>query len=286
MSLSLVSGGYAEGYNSASGGSIATSGTITVADGDLIVVFASFQDGASTTIEISDGTHTYEHEDVISEPSATYGYAVHAYVLSATAGTYTFTATFGASRQWRAIYAYAFRPDSGDVVSRLDYKSGSGSSTSALTDNLATDGTETDSVMVAGEVQAGMGNQTNELIGEALTRADDSIGYQGGVFYTFSTGSIDGSHAQCTVASGDWAIGVIAFKASPPTLNQEGFRFRNDDGDEASATWLEAQDTDVTAPMDTNTRIRFIVDGTLDPASTQFQLEAKLSTDSVWWKVE
>jgi hypothetical protein len=69
------------------------------------------------------------------------------------------------------------------------------------------------------------------------------------------------------------------------SLDQEGFRFRNDDGDEASATWLDSQDANVTAPLDTNTRIRFVINGVGDPAATQFQLEAKLSNDSDWFKV-
>ena len=81
-------------------------------------------------------------------------------------------------------------------------------------------------------------------------------------------------------------IGADVVSASvATTLDQEGFRFRNDDGDETSATWLASQDANVTAPLDTNTRIRFVLDGVGDPDATQFQLEAKLSTDSVWWKV-
>jgi hypothetical protein len=83
-----------------------------------------------------------------------------------------------------------------------------------------------------------------------------------------------------------WACVQVVFeKAAGGALDQEGFRFRNDDGDEASASWLASQDTNITAPLDTNTRVRFIVDGTGDPAATQFQLEAKLSTDSDWFKV-
>lgn len=94
-------------------------------------------------------------------------------------------------------------------------------------------------------------------------------------------------HSSGSLSNETWVATILARITydSAVSLKQEGFRFRNDDGDEASATWMESQDTNVTAPLDTNTRIRFIVDGTGDPAATQFQLEAKLSTDSDWWKV-
>jgi hypothetical protein len=80
--------------------------------------------------------------------------------------------------------------------------------------------------------------------------------------------------------------GCIAISLIPAVLlDQEGFRFRNDDGDEAGATFAEAQDTNITAPLDTNLRVRFIVNAIGDPAATQYQLEAKLSTESDYWKV-
>jgi hypothetical protein len=69
------------------------------------------------------------------------------------------------------------------------------------------------------------------------------------------------------------------------TLDQEGFRFRNDDGDEAGATWKEAQDTNLTAAKSVNTRLRVILDATGDPATAQYQLEYRRS-GQLWRKVE
>ncbi len=60
---------------------------------------------------------------------------------------------------------------------------------------------------------------------------------------------------------------------SGPTLEQEGFRFRNDDGSEAAATWRQAQDVNDTIAKDTNIRLRVLVNATGDPASNQYQLE-------------
>jgi len=70
------------------------------------------------------------------------------------------------------------------------------------------------------------------------------------------------------------------------TTTQEGFLWRADDGSETAASSLATQDTSVTRTTGINTRLRFLIDTTADLASTQFQLETKLSSDSVYAKVE
>jgi len=86
---------------------------------------------------------------------------------------------------------------------------------------------------------------------------------------------------------GDWYtwIGADILAASGTIIDQEGFRFRNDDGDEDAATWKEAQDTNLTAAKSVNTRLRVILDATGDPATTQYQLEYRRS-GQLWRKVE
>jgi hypothetical protein len=69
-------------------------------------------------------------------------------------------------------------------------------------------------------------------------------------------------------------------------LEQEGFRFRDDNGSESGATWLTYQDTDITRGKNTNTRLRVLLNTTDDPSSAQYQLEYKKSTDSTFVKVE
>lgn len=66
------------------------------------------------------------------------------------------------------------------------------------------------------------------------------------------------------------------------TMEQEGFRFRADDGSETTATWLAAQDTDITRQKETNTRLRLLANATNDPASVGYKLQYKLSTDGSW----
>lgn len=76
-----------------------------------------------------------------------------------------------------------------------------------------------------------------------------------------------------------------ATEAGGPTIEQEGYRFRNDDGSETAATWRQAQDVDDTIALDQNFRLRFIANATGDPASSQFQLECRKKTAPYWQKV-
>jgi hypothetical protein len=70
------------------------------------------------------------------------------------------------------------------------------------------------------------------------------------------------------------------------TVEQEGFRWRNDDGSETTATWAAAQDANLTAPLDTPKRLRVLVNATGDYPSSQYQLEYRIKTTGTWRKVE
>lgn len=78
---------------------------------------------------------------------------------------------------------------------------------------------------------------------------------------------------------------VSTFLPAQFDLAQDGYRFYEDDGNEAGSTAIDAEDTNITRATGTNTRIRVQVDVTDDPDPQQFQLEWKLSTDSTWRKV-
>lgn len=81
--------------------------------------------------------------------------------------------------------------------------------------------------------------------------------------------------------------GVTAWEGGdiPGDLIQEGFRFRNDDGTETSATWKAAQDANITAPAGNNVRLRFLIDSSGDADAKQFQLEFQKSGWSDWLKI-
>ena len=67
--------------------------------------------------------------------------------------------------------------------------------------------------------------------------------------------------------------------AGAATLEQAGFRFRNDDGSEALATWRQNQDVNDTVNQEETFRLRFLIQGVNDPAASQFQLEYKDAGD-------
>lgn len=72
---------------------------------------------------------------------------------------------------------------------------------------------------------------------------------------------------------------------TPATYEQEGFRFFNNDGDEDASTGLAAQDTNVTQPEGTITRLRMLINtsGQTDPR--KYILYFKKSTDGTYIKV-
>src|SRR6478735_5493986 len=63
------------------------------------------------------------------------------------------------------------------------------------------------------------------------------------------------------------------------TIGQAAFRLRNDDGNETTATWKAAQNSNVTQQCDTNLRVRFLMQNTGTTASNNLvaQLEVSLN---------
>ena len=64
-----------------------------------------------------------------------------------------------------------------------------------------------------------------------------------------------------------------------PEFDQDSFRGRNDDGNETTATWIASTNSDWSQVMDTNFRMRFVVQETGDGAQADqtFQLEYNLN---------
>jgi hypothetical protein len=83
-----------------------------------------------------------------------------------------------------------------------------------------------------------------------------------------------------TAATGWCAVTMLLAEAPiAAALDQAGFRGRNDDGNETTATWKVAENTDWSQVVDTNLRVRFVVDETAggDPAGIIFQLQYNLN---------
>jgi hypothetical protein len=92
--------------------------------------------------------------------------------------------------------------------------------------------------------------------------------------------TVPGAHAE---AAPDYADLEAFIERCFTLLTQEGFRFRDDDGSETTATWLASQDTPVTRAKNTPTRLRVLVDAASDPAGKAFQLEYRVAGSSDPW---
>jgi hypothetical protein len=64
-----------------------------------------------------------------------------------------------------------------------------------------------------------------------------------------------------------------------PSVEQEGFRFREDDGSESAASWRQAQDVDDTISKEANFRLRFLLNATNDPATDAYKIQYKKTSD-------
>lgn len=84
-----------------------------------------------------------------------------------------------------------------------------------------------------------------------------------------------------TAANNNIIVAVINATATA-AAEQEGVRGRNDDGSETTATWIAAQDTDISVAPDDLFRARFVIDFTDDYPSTQFTLEIEEDGTGVW----
>lgn len=82
-----------------------------------------------------------------------------------------------------------------------------------------------------------------------------------------SSGLGDAGHDGVTI--GSEPVGLV--------VEQEGLRFRNDDGSETTATWAAAQDTNITAPANTTRRLRMLTNFTEDPPAIARRLEVAKS---------
>jgi len=110
------------------------------------------------------------------------------------------------------------------------------------------------------------------------------------VFYTATFASAPSNFSgQQTFTGVERQYDAQWYLLTPFGLKQEGFRFRNDDGSETTATWKENQDVVETGPSDTAFRLRFLIESIGgDPPTSPYQLEYKRDDDpeAIWKKVK
>lgn len=76
--------------------------------------------------------------------------------------------------------------------------------------------------------------------------------------------------------------GSFTTAAASATLDQEGFRFGEDDGAENAHTWAAAVDTNLTAPAGQTKLLNIIINATGDPATKVFKLQHRKVGDPTW----
>jgi len=96
---------------------------------------------------------------------------------------------------------------------------------------------------------------------------------------TYSSGGYIGFGLGDSYAVGD-DFGGGNINDATATIEQEGFRWRNDDGSETGATWAANQDTNITADVSAARRLRLLLNATGAPASSAFRLDHRPASGS------
>ena len=93
-------------------------------------------------------------------------------------------------------------------------------------------------------------------------------------YWPFSTDGDGATRSSWDVGADEYSSGVA--------LEQEGFRWYEDNGSESTASAAANQDTNITAAAGATKRLRMLINATGDPATKQYKLQYKLSTDGTW----
>jgi hypothetical protein len=96
------------------------------------------------------------------------------------------------------------------------------------------------------------------------------------------TGSVGGGNITRGTSRAAGVIHVLVQEAAGLTREQEGYRWRADDGSETTATWLASQDTDISRTKDTVTRLRTLIDTTSDAPSEAVTLQYRKVGAGSW----
>ena len=82
----------------------------------------------------------------------------------------------------------------------------------------------------------------------------------------------------------NWGWAAVEWEAAAATIEQEGYRLRNDDGNETAATWKAAQDTAADVPVGETFGLRTIVNFTGTPAAGAPKLQVRRQGSSDAWE--
>ena len=209
MGFAYIAG--ASGVNTAADTTLATSATLNVAAGDVLVCWAAHESGAASGLAVSDGgsnSFTMEAETTTSDEYGAFGVVL---VASANA-TATFTASFGASVAYRNLIVMQFRPDAGETVAADQKNTGTGDSDAALSGAITTTGTDE---VVLGAVKCdGNTTSTDEAIGGTAADGVERSGQLASMWYRILTGTAASIAATRTLTSSPWVCNIFSVKST------------------------------------------------------------------------
>lgn len=199
------------------------------------------------------------------------------YRENTSAGACTVTANYAVSSDATSL---AIQEISGLATSSAvdQGNNANGSSATLVSGNITT--TVADEIILGAASQRQGGTSNLTIDPDYTVQIDTGYGREFMTGYRIVSATETNNYQPTSAAVDDYCASIISFKGVQPTFEQEGFRWRADDGSETTATWLAVQDVAITRASLTNTRLRVLVNATLDPASTQYQLEYKVSGGS------
>ncbi|QQR77515.1 MAG: hypothetical protein IPJ67_05325 [Candidatus Moraniibacteriota bacterium] len=207
------------------------------------------------------------------------------YYKIATGGETSITPGSGASDENAAVVIEIEGPfDASPLDQTATQAAASGTSAPSGTTGTTSQASE---VAVAGITYRVNGPNVSAWSNSFTEQGDVGSTYLKGVAAATKTLTSTGTQSTTATIGSATYMGMIAtFKAgSSASIEQEGFRWRADDGSESAASWLQLQDVNIVRSTGTNTRLRTLLNATGDPATAQYQLEYKKSTDSTYRKV-
>lgn len=204
----------AEAINDGTGTTLDTSTSLNLATGDCVAVSCKHEgtaDGTSSVAEDGGGNACTKGTVVNHANGDLNGF--FAYNLNCTADAAAVFRLTTASRAFRAIIVYQFRPDAGDVVTLDAQNTGQGTSTTPASGTITTTGTD--------EIAFGMYCQyanitlsSRQINGVAADAFEDASTSDFSVWYRILTATFSGGNASASQTPTDaWICNTIAFKS-------------------------------------------------------------------------
>lgn len=260
-----------------------TSHTYTVGAGSnrcLVVCFSWEHSVAASITSATYGGQAMVEAVEINTPDA--GFSANAaiyYILeagiAAASGT-TITPTWGTTPAEGNIYAASYTGVNQTGGATTNPATATAESNEATPNPLIADLTETDEGMVA--AVSSCGNATTSTWQADMTeQLDNATGSASGSYADRLSTTAANVNIESTQASQNRAaLCSASFAPSALTYEQEGFRWRNDNGSETTATWRQLQDVDDSIGKEENIRVRVLSDSAgADPPTATATLQYK-----------